>query len=532
MAFFVRVPLGNWFFQKGIEAKREWRLEKAANYFGWASFFSKSNEAIYEKAICYQLRGKFNTSQFELDKLPDKDTKETKLRAKILNASGVNRFNQNHPDEALNLHSQSLELAKKLNDSQLQAEVLIDLSRVQYHTKGNHTEALKNLETALEISRELKNETIEADALRNIGVVRWWFKGELDAPLKENYLLALELYRKNKNLRGEAITLSNISFIYNLKGDLYKFLQIQNESIAIKEKIGDLAGLSESYSALGTIYLIGEQKRKAQEHFEKSLEILKETGYALNQNEVETYLARIHFELDQYDTAIDLTQKLLEREGENTVLAKYRTSTLGEYHFYGGELEKALKLFQTALEIERKTKERDFRSEYSLLNYLGKTYLELNNLENAQEFFDKARLIDEKREVTDINRHLRPYVFQADFWQKKGKPEKAFDLLNESAEFESKVFASHGTNFLVSPETRDYDELFILLLDRKTEDEELNQKSAKLAFSFFGTTALSSFSQFYRSSKREKSDYKKCHRKRKRSFDKNSTNRRKIEAEK
>lgn len=479
--WFARAPFGDWFFQKGVEAKREWRLETAINYFSWANFLKKSDNAIYEKAICHQLRGEFDFSQKELDKITEKG-------AKILNASGVNRFNQNEADEALNSHEQAL----KLSENQKQtAEILIDLSRVQYHTKGNHISAAKNLETALKLGRELNDENIEADALRNIGVVRWWFKGELDAPLNENYLPALELYRKTKNLRGEAITLSNIAFIHQFKGDLFKFLQLQNESLAIKEKIGDLAGLSDSYSALGTMYLDGEEFRKAREFLEKCLNIAKQIGYRLNQNDTESYLARIHSELEEYDTAIDLTEKILGREQANTVSAKYRMATLAAYYFHKGAAQKSLEIYQKVLEIERTSNERDARFEYWVLNYLGNVYLALDDFQNAEKYFREARLIDENREATDINRHLRPYIFQAAFWQKKGDFAKVFDLLTEAAEFESKVFSSIGTNLLAASEMRDYDQLFELLLDKQRDE-----KSARLAFRFLEQRRYRAFRNF------------------------------------
>lgn len=481
VSWFACAPFADWLFRKGIEAKSEWRLETAINYFAWALFLRKSDEVIFEKAIAHQLRGEFDFSQNELDKLSVKD-------AKILNASGVNRFNQNRADEALNFHEQALKLAENQKQA---AEILIDLSRVQYHAKGNHISAAKNLETALNIGRNLKNETIEADALRNIGVVRWWFEGELDAPLNENYLPALELYRKQKNLRGEAITLSNISFVHNFKGDLYKFLQIQNESIAIKEKIGDLAGLSESFSALGAMYLAGEQRKKAREFLEKSLQIAKQIGYKLNQNDTETYLAKIHFELEEYDTAIDLTEKILEREKENPVLAKYRISTLAAYYFAKGERQKSLELYQKVLEIERGSKERDARFEYWTLNYLGNVYLELNDLENAGKYFGEARLIDERRDANEIHRQLRPYVYQANFWQKKGDFSKSLALLTEAAEFESRVFNSIGTNLLTAPDSQVYDELFGLLLDKQRDE-----KSARLAFRFLENRRYRAFRNF------------------------------------
>lgn len=74
-AFFARLPLSNRFFQKGIEAGREWQLETAINYFAWASFLKKSDEVIYEKALVHQLRGEFDLSQDELDKILQKTQK-------------------------------------------------------------------------------------------------------------------------------------------------------------------------------------------------------------------------------------------------------------------------------------------------------------------------------------------------------------------------------------------------------------------------------------------------------------------------
>ena len=38
VTFFAPRPVADWLFQKGLEAKREWRLETAINYFAWSAF--------------------------------------------------------------------------------------------------------------------------------------------------------------------------------------------------------------------------------------------------------------------------------------------------------------------------------------------------------------------------------------------------------------------------------------------------------------------------------------------------------------
>ncbi|MEZ5347388.1 MAG: hypothetical protein R2681_17715 [Pyrinomonadaceae bacterium] len=79
--------------------------------------------------------------------------------------------------------------------------------------------------------------------------------GELDRPLEQFYKPALALYRKNGDLRSGATMLSNISFIYSFKGDGFQHIKLQNQALAIREKIGDRAGAGESYRAQGSAYL-------------------------------------------------------------------------------------------------------------------------------------------------------------------------------------------------------------------------------------------------------------------------------------
>ncbi|MCB1024376.1 MAG: hypothetical protein KDB79_08300, partial [Acidobacteria bacterium] len=134
-AFYAKGPLGNRLYEKGIEAKNEWRLEDAIDYFTWSSMVSdRSHRAAIEKALCLQLRGDFVRSQSEFDALlalPDLDQRS---KARILNSNGVNFFNQNQPEKSFENHKISLKISRELSDKKLEAQSLIDLSRVLYHS--------------------------------------------------------------------------------------------------------------------------------------------------------------------------------------------------------------------------------------------------------------------------------------------------------------------------------------------------------------------------------------------------------------
>lgn len=488
-AFYAREPLGNRLFQKGIEAKKDWKLEKAISYFNWASRLQvNKTEADFEKAICQQLRGNFIISQNEFEKLLAESLINQKLQATILNANGVNLFSQNQPDKALESHREALKIARLIGDKKLEAESLIDLSRVLYHAKGKFDEAQNNLENALNIGRELNDELIIAAALRNIGVVLWWGKGELDRPLNDFYKPALELYRNNGDQRGEAMMISNISLIYSLKGDFYQYLKLQNESLAIREKIGDMAGLSESYRAFGTAYSSVRNLRKAREFLQKSVELSKQIGFRLAQNEAETYLAGVYAELGEYTEAIALFGQIYEREKTSPELAKNRLGSIASCYFLKGDFQKARAIYEQILATELENESKDFRTLSSIYVYLGETLMSLGENEKAREFLKKAEEIYIQNSANLVQGQIAYSVTQAEFAFYEKDFEKSLQFLKEAADDELNLFASSGTNFVTSPLSRDYDRLFSLLLEKSDNTE--------LAFRFLEQRRYRSFRNF------------------------------------
>jgi CHAT domain-containing protein len=465
--FYAREPFGNWLFQKGIEAKKDWQTEKAINYFAWAEKISSDKiNARFEKAVCLQLRGEFILSQTEFEKLLAESIINQHLQSQILNANGVNLFSQNLPDKALESHRESLKIARLISDKKLEAQILVNLARVLYHAKGKFDEAETHLENALKIGRELNDEPIIADSWRNLGVVFWWGKGELDRPLNEFYQPALELYRKIGDQRGEAMMLSNISLIYSFKGDFYEHLRLQNESLAIREKIGDQAGLSESYRSFGTAYSSVRNLSKAREFLLKSYELSKKIGFRLTQNEAETYLAGVSVEIGEYDEAINLFQKIYEREKDSPELAKNRLSSIGYCYLLKNEFEKAREIFGQILDSELKNERKDVRTLSAMYIFLGEVLMRLGEREKAKDVLQKAEELKAKHGGGMIQGLLSFAATQAEFAFAENDSAKAIHFLNEAAEDELNLFASNGTNVITHPLPRDYDRIFSLLLEK------------------------------------------------------------------
>ena len=462
----LRGPASDYFFKRGLQHKQEWRLNQAIRNFKWAlGFKSGFDEARFEKALCHQLQGDFLSAGREFERLVDKGRSDPKFQARLLNAIGINHFNSNEAEAAIEAHNRSLELAKEFGDKRFEAQALIGLSRVLYHLKGQSDKALDHLEEALRIGRELGDELIEAHALRNIGVVYWWFKGELDRPLTDYYLPALEIYRRNNDLHSTAMMLSNIGFVYGMKGDSFLALKYQNESLDLRLRIGDMAGLSDSYFTLGNLYNGIENYKRAREYFLKSLELSRNTGYRLAENDAETYLADIYVKLGEYDQAITLFNRLLEREQQNPLMVKYRLVTLARCYLLKGEPEAARQYYDKALEINRQIGSPDSRFTIATLTMLGEVHTKSGNFEKASEVLAEAREMSLGQKEALWSWGLYNNLVMAELIERQGRHDLALARLQEAADIDLQQFGETLTQFAAPRNRHVYDRLFSLLLE-------------------------------------------------------------------
>jgi CHAT domain-containing protein len=493
----LRDSAASYFFERGVHAKQNWQLEQAITDFDRSLFYQPSNlTARFEKALCYQLRGEFLAAGQELDSLMASPPQDRAQQARLYDALGVNHFNSNDADAAIEAHQQSLGLAKDLGDKRLEAKALIGLSRTLYHLKGQVDQAFANLQQALQIARELGDEVVEADALRHIGVVQWWFKGESDQTLKAYYEPALERYWRHNDLHSAAVMLSNIGLLYSGKGDIFQFLKYQNESLELKSRIGDMAGLCDSYGSLGNLYIGMGNYRKARDYFAKSLELSHRIGYRLAPNETQM-LAEIHLRLGDYDEAIALLERLLASTPEISFQSKQYIGKLGHCYLLNNEPELARRHFEQVLEIERRIGEPDRRSTLVSTMFLAESHLRLGDVEKAAELLQQTEEMSAK--LPEEPRSLGYSILLAELKERQGKRAEALRYLSEAAEMQSQRFRASGTILVAGQHRQQYDHIFTLLFDSTLRPATAPQQSAtagqedELAFRFLEQLRYSSF---------------------------------------
>jgi CHAT domain-containing protein/tetratricopeptide (TPR) repeat protein len=458
----------------------------------------RSNVAAkLELGICEQLRGDFLASQKHLEVLLKTKIHDPATMSRLHNTIGVNHYSFGEPDAAIASHHQALDFARRATDRQLEAHALIDLSRALYHEKGKFYEALANLEQALSIGRSIQDERIQAAALRNLGVVNWWFKGELDRPLNEFYFPALELYRRQNDQRGVATMLTLIALVFNNKGDIYRFMQYQTESVEIQERIDDQAGLSDSYMTLGILYNGTGNYRKARDYFSRGRAITLRTGYRLAQNDLNALLADVHLNLDEYDEALKLYDPALRHKDKDAVLSNYLLQYIAHCYQLKGDQAEALSLYERALRVHEQAGLPDVRFRANTLLRSAECAIALGDWPRASNYWAQSKQTAENGE-THSEGEIRPALVAAAIARHDGNDREALKQLRNALDVDAQIFASAKTNQLIPPHRRSYDLLYGFLLDYAVanRDPALSKLAGEITFAFLENMRYRSLRNF------------------------------------
>lgn len=490
--------IGGVAFRRGLQAKNDWNLAQAVNYLTWAQRLQRSKAAAtLELGVCEQLRGDFLTSQNHLEGLLRTKVDDPATLSQLHNTIGINHYSFDQSDAAMAAHQQALDLARRAGDRRLEAQALVGLSRVLYHSKGKSDEAIANLDQALSIGRAIPDEGIQATSLRNLGVVYWWFKGELDRPLNEFYFPALELYRRQNDQRGAATMLTLIALVFNNKGDIYQFMQYQTESIEIQQRIGDQAGLTDSYMTLGILYNGIGNYRKARDFFARGMTITQRTGYALAQNDLNALLADVQVNLEDYDEALKLYDPSSKHKQEPSGLPNYVLQYVAHCYQLKREYRQALALYEQALQVHEQAGHPDVRFRANTLLRGAECSIALGDWQRASEYWARAKVIFESGE-THSEGAIRPALVSAALARNEGHHEQALKDLRHALDVEEQIFAAARTNLLIPPHRRSYEMLYTFLLEYSGSIKEsaLSERANEILFGFLENMRYRSLRNF------------------------------------
>ncbi len=223
----------------------------------------------------------------------------------------------------------------------------------------------------------------------------------------QTYKRNLEIFKEIENKWGIAHTIWKLGEIFRYRGDIVQALDYLEKSKKISEEIGHQEILAHSNGALGRLYVQKGELNRALKYYEKSISIYKEHDrkyfIALSLDK----LGDIYYIKGELQKALEYYQEALE-----TYTTMQRFNAARAYNKIGrilhaqGEYKRAFELYNKCLEYI--TNMKMSLHPFSGLSYLPhynliKLSIDLNNLEQAQDYLQRLKQINEKENNKWLN---------------------------------------------------------------------------------------------------------------------------------
>lgn len=356
-----------------------------------------------------------------------------------INFKMAQHLNQGQHKEALSYASQSLILAKKLENPGLIAKANQAMGSA-FFNQGNYNRAIGYYYEVLKYHEENKNKNELVAAYFNIALVygqlkdnkksqEYYLKAldvveellrEDSAQVKhyaigrvynnvgitynddKDYKKALEYYHKAIKISEETnnpvalpFAYNNIGVVYKEQGDYQIALSFYNKSLALRQNSGDIRGLAVTHSYIAECYSIMGQKQYAINHYEKSMELCKKSGYIDLQRTVAEELVTLYAKTKNYKKSYDMHLLFKQLSDSININEGLKTASMLEMQYLFDKQQK---------EVELAEQKKSFRNLIlfillgaavvvtSLLFFLGQSRIKQVKLQRGKLKLEKEKL--------------------------------------------------------------------------------------------------------------------------------------------
>jgi tetratricopeptide (TPR) repeat protein len=219
------------------------------------------------------------------------------LAAEYLSAKITDEERGGTPGEALEAVDQ-WERAEAWERFARRASALVgSLDRVGYWE-----EIEERLRRALKTASDhLDEPELEARLLSDLGIIAYK-RAEWDRAI-EMYEESLETKERVGDVHGMAQTFNNLGLVYADKGEWGRAIEMYKESLETFERVGDVRGMAQAWGNLGLVYAGKEEWDRAVEYYQRSLEVTEEFGDRLTSANQYINLGSLYLQIDQAEDA-------------------------------------------------------------------------------------------------------------------------------------------------------------------------------------------------------------------------------------
>jgi serine phosphatase RsbU (regulator of sigma subunit) len=279
----------------------------------------------------------------------------------------------------------------------------------------------QNVDSLWTVYRNAKNpDSVRFEAFNDIA---WSF---LYTDPDKTYLMGqeeLERAQSKKLKKWEAKSLNTIGASFQIKGNYLKAIDFYQQSLKIREQLGDKEGVSASLANIGSIYLNIGEFTKALDYQLRSLKSFEEMGNKQGVASALNNIGIIYNNQNDYKKALEYNLRGLkkyEEIGDKQGMAA-SNANLGNVYFDLSDYVKALEYQFTGLKIAEEIGDKQGAS--TSMSNIGKSYMKQKKYALALEYLEKGKKMAEETE--DINSQQEAVSVMYQTYKAMGNSDKA-----------------------------------------------------------------------------------------------------------
>jgi len=384
-----------------------------------------------------------------------------------------NLISQNKSDSLINV-------LKTIKTDSLKAKTL---NQICWELRASEPKlALSYAKKALELAKKIDNSKIEAQAIKNIGIMHLIF-GDYDKA-DIFFTNSLNKFIEINDKIGISGCYNNIGLVNQLKGNFNIATTYYKKSVQIDKETNNHDGVASSYINLGNVFQKQGNYKVAVEYYMKALKIRENSNDKSRVSDSYNNIAALYETQGEYDQAIKNYQKALvlfiKNQHKNKTAAALHN--IGYIYSIKKQYSKALDFYLQSLEIK---KELGLKSGIAITyQNIGELYQELENYKEAFEYLTKSlsiyKQIQDKYGISKLYISfgkyyvkIRKYNLANDFLIKGIKISEKLNILDnlKNAHYELSNSYSNTNNFSKAYKHR--------LLFEKLKDKLVNTENSK-----------------------------------------------------
>jgi tetratricopeptide (TPR) repeat protein len=255
-----------------------------------------------------------------------------------------------HHPEALTIHAQATQAARRTGNPAAEAHALTNLGAV-HHRQARYEAAAAHYQQALALLSGTGDRPAEARALTNLGNL-YWLQGQHE-PAAEMHQRALDVARETGDRASELYALNNLALARQAQTRHDEAAQLHQRALDLAEQTGNGVGEAIALLGLGEVALQASRYEAATGYYQRAHTLHQETGDRDGVARALTKLGEIFFRQGRYrqaaehhEQALRLSQETGDRAGEADAL-----NGLGESLHAAGDSEQAAARHAAALAV-------------------------------------------------------------------------------------------------------------------------------------------------------------------------------------